>query len=99
MGKKTVKSNIHVAVYPRGLEDFGFSGISGQARSEEDEIAVCEEIAREIRLRVSNLPSDFPRGTHVVWDNMEVCEHCGEAWKPTCFGNICCSKEEEESGF
>lgn len=99
MGKKIVKSNFHVKVYPRSPGDYGIFSIGGQMRKEEDEIAICEEIAADVRRHVDNLPSGRGRGVTVAWDEEEVCEHCGSKWNPTCFGNNCCEKDEIENGF
>lgn len=100
MGKKTVKSNIHVKVYPFQEGDFGM--LPENPRTEDQEIELCEEIAKDIRRHVINLPSptyDVKIGVTVNWDNQEVCEHCGAIWNPTCFGNNCCDEDERENGF
>ena len=40
-------------------------------------IADCEAIAEQIRRHVDDLPTYGGRGVSVVWDDKEVCEHCG----------------------
>lgn len=96
---KITRGNFRVEVEPRNPGDFKYASISGQTRTEEESISICEEIADDIRRHVDNLPYNGNRGVSVIWDEEKVCEHCGSEWNPTCFGNDCCDKDIEENGL
>lgn len=101
--KKNRKQNIRVVVYPRSPGDFGSFSISGQKRSEEETLQMCEEIADDIRRHVDNIPSRSiggnSRGVSVEWDDDPVCEYCGSIWSEdsVTYNGGCCSKDEENN--
>lgn len=98
MAKRVTRSNFRVEVVPRSPGDFGWASVSGQCRTAEEERAVCEEIAQEIRRHVDGLPYRGDRGVSVVWDTGGVCEFCGQKWTEAseAYNGGCCSADEED---
>lgn len=74
MGKKVNRINYRVEVVPRSAGDFGICSISGINRTEEEEVAVCEEIRDQIKRHVT------VGYCEVLSDAEPVCEWCGWAW-------------------
>lgn len=75
--KRIERENIRVEVTPRQPGDYGFGHIGLPARPADEEIRLCEEIAREIRRHVD----DLGRSSVIVqWDNVPYCDHCGSSW-------------------
>jgi len=97
MGKEIVKENIRVEVYAKSPGDFGFASMSGVFRTEDEELQMCEGIARDIRRHVDDLPSRGNSGVNVVYDTREYCEFCENTWEVDENGEpICCSRAANE---
>lgn len=96
MAKKTIKENMRVQVYARDPGDFGIARLSGQSRSEAEEIAILEGIASKIKRHVGKFEDD--RGdVFVTWDSADVCEHCGSVWTKVSskYNGGCCQADME----
>lgn len=96
MAKKMIKENMRVEVYARNPGDFGIAKISGQSRSEAEEIAILEDIAAKIKRHVGKFDDD--RGDVLVtWDDAAVCEHCGSVWTEVSpkYNGGCCQADME----
>lgn len=95
MAKRTFRENFRVEVYARSPGDFGFGFISGFRRSETEWEQECKEIASQIERHVDGLPSRGAKTT-VVWDAIDICEHCGARWTEDSdtYNGGCCDKDE-----
>lgn len=94
MGKKIIRSNWRIEVYPRNPGDFGAAYMSGQTQTDDEWRKQCEAIARQIERHVDDLPSSRGQRTQVICDTTEVCEFCGYIWAPGGDGkNACCDTD------
>jgi len=74
MSKHTTKS-YRVNVQPLRPGDFGTCFISGQTRTPQEELRLCETIVCQIRRHVDDIQTPW-----VSYDIEETCEFCGSKW-------------------
>ena len=91
--KTTVRTDIHVEVWPKAAGDLGFGTITRVKRTEQEEFAICEEMAASIRRHTDDVASAV-----VVWSREDVCEHCGGAWTEgdSLHNRGCCLEDIDE---
>ena len=97
MPVKSRRYDFHVRVEPHNPGDYGFCSISGAERTEDESVAICEEIAIQIRRHIDNLPTRGNKGVSISWKTEEICEYCGYNWGEDSdeFNGGCCDKDIE----
>ena len=91
MPKNDKRDNYRIEVYPRAAGDFGVAHIGSMTRTDAEERALCDEIARDIRRHVDNVGS-----VQVVSDSTPECSYCGAWWTEDSpdYNGGCCDKDE-----
>lgn len=97
MKKLERKSNFHIVVYPRRLGNLGCMRVPDSAVSsdiESDYLDRCKEIADAIKRHADNVGE-----TEIKYDQLYVCEHCGNQWTEDSdtYNGGCCDKDEENN--
>ena len=100
MGMKIKKSDYEIRACPRGSGDYGIVRMTGEHRTVEEHEALCEELAKAIRFRCSELlPTYGKNGVLVTHTQTRVCEFCGYIWgeESTVYNGGCCDKDEKHN--
>jgi hypothetical protein len=94
MGIKELMTNIRVEVYPRDAGDLGFAHIGHIARSDEDELKLCKDIATSIKRHVDDIGFASPK-----YDIVKECEYCGANWTEASdkYNGGCCDEDEKNA--
>lgn len=93
MAKKEHRQDYRVEVTLRRPGDYGMVYIGGTKRTHKEWKRMGDDVVRQIKRHVDDIEH-----AQLVWETIDVCEHCGNEWEiyDDTGEPACCNKAQEE---